>query len=135
MKITPILMVDAIEPCLDFWVGRLGFTKTVEIPHGSQLGFVILQKGTAELMLQTWASGAADTGESVVDPKKGQISTLYIEVEDFADLRGRMKGAEVVVPERVAFYGMRELFVRDPAGHIIGFAAREASETKDAKAV
>lgn len=39
-KLTPVLMVDAIEPVLDFRVKRLGFTKTVELEHEGHLGFV-----------------------------------------------------------------------------------------------
>jgi hypothetical protein len=53
MKITPILFVDAIEPSLEFWVGRLNFEKIVEVPEGTKIGFVILQKGASEVMLQT----------------------------------------------------------------------------------
>ena len=34
-KLTPVLVVDAIEPCLSFWVDRLGFEKTVEVPEGN----------------------------------------------------------------------------------------------------
>jgi len=30
-KLTPNLIVDAIEPCLPFWVSRLGFEKTVDL--------------------------------------------------------------------------------------------------------
>lgn len=59
-KLTPILYVDAIEPCLPFWTERLGFTKTVEVPHDGKIGFVILTRDGLELMYQTWASAAAD---------------------------------------------------------------------------
>lgn len=124
MKITPILIVDAIEPSLDFWTGRLGFEKTVEVPDGDRLGFVILQKGGAEIMFQTWASVLKDTA-TAADPAPRGPSNLYIEVENFADIRERLKGVPVLVPERVAFYGMREIFVREPGGHVIGFAAQE----------
>jgi hypothetical protein len=31
-KLTPLFHVEAIEPSLPFWVGRLGFTKTIEVP-------------------------------------------------------------------------------------------------------
>ncbi len=45
MKITPVLFVNTIEPVIPFWVGRLGFEKTVEVPNGDGLAFIILQKG------------------------------------------------------------------------------------------
>ncbi len=38
-----------------------------------------------------------------------------------------VKGAEVLVPERVTFYGMREIFVREPGRHVIGFAAPDTA--------
>jgi hypothetical protein len=53
MKITPLIYVQAIEPSLKFWVDQLSFTKTVEVPEGGKLGFVILMKGGAELMIQS----------------------------------------------------------------------------------
>jgi len=34
-SLTPILLVDAIEPCLDFWM-RLGFQVTIEVPEGDR---------------------------------------------------------------------------------------------------
>ncbi len=44
-RITPVLFVKEIEPVLPFWVDKLGFTKTIEVPHGNKIGFVALQKG------------------------------------------------------------------------------------------
>ncbi len=52
-------------------------------------------------------------------------STLFIEVDDFSDIRKRVDGVEIVVPERVTFYGMREIGVREPGGHLLVFAAKE----------
>ncbi|HEY6100412.1 MAG TPA: VOC family protein [Anaeromyxobacter sp.] len=124
MKVTPVLYVEAIEPCLPFWVDRVGFEKTVEVPHGDRLGFVILVKGGCEVMLQTWASAEADDARLLRGPR-GMSAALFVEVDDFADIRRRLEGADVVVPERTTFYGMREIFVSDPAGHIVGFAAPE----------
>ena len=34
-KITPVLFVEEVEPCVKFWVERLGFTKTIEVPEGT----------------------------------------------------------------------------------------------------
>ena len=52
MKLSPNLIVDSIEACLPFWIARLGFEKTVEVPHEGSLGFVILVRDGAEVMLQ-----------------------------------------------------------------------------------
>jgi len=51
-------------------------------------------------------------------------SCLYIEVDSFTDALERIKGAEILVPQRETFYGMREIYVREPEGQIVGFAAR-----------
>ena len=123
MKITPILIVDEIEPSLNFWVAKLGFEKTVEVPEGDKLGFVILQKDGAEVMLQSRASVRKDAG-SAADAIFNSGSPLYIEVDSFPDALERVKEAEVVVPERTTFYGMREIWVREPGQHMLGFAAR-----------
>lgn len=119
-KLTPILVVEAIEPCLGFWVDHLGFEKTVEVPHEGRLGFVILVRGSLELMLQTHAS-IADDLPVLVSETHG--SSLYIEVPDFdAVVEAVGDDTEVLVPERTTFYGAREVFVREPGGHVVGFA-------------
>ena len=126
MKITPILIVDEIEPSLKFWVDKLGFEKTVEVPEGDKLGFVILQKDGTEIMLQSRESvkkDAAGASDAVLELS----SSLYIEVDDFGDTLKRVRNTEVLVPERVTFYGMREIFVREPGRHVVGFAARDAA--------
>ena len=64
MKNTPVLMVDEIEKSLPFWIDRMGFTKTVDVPEGDRLGFAILVKDGAELMLQSIESVRARTGPS-----------------------------------------------------------------------
>jgi uncharacterized glyoxalase superfamily protein PhnB len=123
MKITPILFVDAIEPSLEFWLGRLKFEKIAEVPEGNKLGFVILKKGDSEIMLQTRESIQKDAG-TASQATLSMTSCLYIEVDNFAEALERIKGAEVLVPQRDTFYGMREIYVREPEGQIVGFAAR-----------
>lgn len=118
-KITPILVVEAIEPTLPFWVDALGFEKTVEVPHGDALGFAILQKDGHEVMLQTAAS-VEDDVPAALPPLRGSI--LFIEVDDLSTWERAVEGYEIVVPRRSTFYGADEIFVREPGGNVIGFA-------------
>ena len=120
-KLTPNLIVDQIETCLPFYE-RLGFTKTVEVPAGDRLGFVILHRGDLELMLQTRASVATDVAALADGPYR---SVLYVEVEHLAPIREALGATPLVVPERTTFYGARELIVRDPAGNVVFFASHE----------
>src|SRR5271154_7470859 len=69
-RVTAVLLVDEIEPCLNFWVDRLGFTKAGEVPDGNKLAFVMLQKGTTEVMYQTYASVQKDDSQAAKDARK-----------------------------------------------------------------
>jgi uncharacterized glyoxalase superfamily protein PhnB len=123
MKLTPVLIVEQIETSLPFWVDRMAFQKTVEVPEGDRLGFVIVEREGAELMLQSVASVRKD--EPRFAPKDGGNNTaLFIEVDDFADVLKRLEGYPIVMPERTTFYGMREIGVHEPNGHTVVFAAR-----------
>lgn len=129
-KATPLITVEAIEPCLPFWTEKLGFDVTVTVPHGDAIGFAILQKGDVELMYQTRASIEADLGKSGAPANLGRelsggTSTLFCEVESLdALLEALGEDAEVLVPRRQTFYGMDEVFVRPPCGTVVGFAAK-----------
>jgi uncharacterized glyoxalase superfamily protein PhnB len=120
-RITPVLFVKEIEPLLSFWVDHLGFTKTVEVPHGDKLGFTALQKGSTEVMYQTFASLGEDMPLILAAAKKGP-TFLYIEVDNLDAVLAALKDSKIVQPERTAFYGMREVGYQDPAGHFITFA-------------
>ncbi len=120
-RITPVLFVEEIEPCLKFWTERMGFKNAGQVPDGNKLGFVMLQKDGTELMYQTFASQEKDNPAITQIAKKGP-TFLYIEVDKLDAIITAMKGVEVVLPERKTFYGSREIGVKDPAGHIITFA-------------
>ena len=124
MKITAVLLVDKIEKSLPFWVERMGFAKTVDVPEGDRLAFAILVRDGAELMLQTIESVRKDA--PVFAPQAAANGAwLFIEVDDFADVRKRLEGYPIALAERTTFYGMREIGVIEPGGHNVIFAARE----------
>ena len=118
-KLSPNLIVDEIEACLPFWVERLGFEKTVEVPEGDRLGFVILQRGPIEVMLQSRASVRGDV-PALAD--RAFRAVLYMEVDDLAPIRKALQGWPQLVGERATFYGATELLVDDPAGNVVVFA-------------
>ena len=120
-RITPVLFVQEIEPCLKFWTERLGFQKTAEVPEGPKLGFVILQKDGAELMYQSYATLEKDM-PTISSPVRKGPTFLYIEVENLDSVKTAVKGADVYMSERTTFYGSREIGIKDPAGHYITFA-------------
>ena len=128
-KITPVLFAEEVEPCAKFWVGRLGFQKTAEVPDGDRVGFVMLQKGNVELMYQSYASADKDVAALSKLVREGP-TFLYVEVENLDVTIAAVKGAEVVLPVRTTFYGAKEIVIRDPAGHFITFAQFGAAVQK-----
>ncbi len=118
-KLTPLLYVQEIEPCLGFWE-KLGFTKKMDVPHGDKLGFVILEHGDIEIMYQTRDSVQADVPAVADAPMRG--SFLYIEVPDLDVIERVLAGVQPVIPRRKTFYGADELIVREPGGNVVSFA-------------
>lgn len=127
-KITPVLLVDQIEPILPFWIDRLGFTKAIEVPDGNKLAFVDFQKGSVEVMYQTYASVEKDAPPEMRAAARRGPTYLYLEVDNLDAVLATMKDVNKVMPERTAFYGMREFAVQDPAGHFITFAQPAAPQ-------
>ncbi len=124
MKLTPVLLVESVEESLPFWVERMGWQKTVDVPDGDVMGFAILTNEGSELMLRTFASAAKDGPQFVAGPGRHR-SSLFIEVEDWANTIERLEGFEVAMPERTTFYGMREIGVFQPGGPVVIFAKPE----------
>lgn len=123
-RITPVLLVDEIEPCVPFWEA-LGFDKTADVMHEGRLGFVILEKSGLEIMYQTRASVAADLPALADAPGGGTY--LFLEVMDIDQTIEAVEGAPIVFPRRKTFYGMEEIGVREPGGNAITFAMAVSS--------
>lgn len=119
-KITAVLPVAAIEPSLPFWEA-VGLTRTVEVPHGDALGFVILAGRDLEVMLQTHAS-IADDMPSLADAARQGPTFLFIEVDDIDAIERALAGRELAFPRRTTFYGATEVGYREPGGHYVTFA-------------
>ncbi len=128
-KITPILFAQELEPCIKFWTEKIGFQKTVEVPEGNKIGFVILEKNGLELMYQSFASVEKDNAATEAAARKGP-TFLYIEVADIDAALAAIKGAEIVMPMRTTFYHAKEFGIKDPVGHYLIFAQQGAGAEK-----
>jgi hypothetical protein len=82
-RVTPVLLVKEIEPLIPFWVDRLGFAKTIEVPDGNKLGFVTFEKGSVEVMYQTYSSVEKDAPKEVSATAGKGPTYLYMEVDNF----------------------------------------------------
>jgi catechol 2,3-dioxygenase-like lactoylglutathione lyase family enzyme len=124
-SLAPILIIDAIEPSLPFWTDRLGFAVVATVPEAAPYDFAIVARDGIEVMLQTRASAAADTGDVTANV---QASALYLSVGAIDPVVAALGTAEIVVPRRTTFYGADEVWVRDPAGNLVGFAAAQQTD-------
>jgi len=121
LRNTPIEIVDAIEPHLDFWIKRLGFEKIVDVPHGDKLGFVLLTKDGQQVMMQTRASIGEDIAVLAPFLEKRTV-VQYIDVDSLDALLACLGDWKQLLPPRETFYGAREVAVQDPAGFLVVFA-------------
>jgi uncharacterized glyoxalase superfamily protein PhnB len=120
--LTPVLIVDHVEPCLQFWVDRFGFSATNQVPgENGSLVFASVDKDGLEVMYQTRASVVAEAPDTAAD-LDGHSMVLFITVENFDAVEKALAGAPVVKPRHQTFYGSTEIYVREPGGHTVGFA-------------
>jgi uncharacterized glyoxalase superfamily protein PhnB len=125
-SLTPVLIVDAVEPGVAFWTDKLGFVMENSVPGpDGKILFASVKKDGVEVMYQTRASVIAETPESAGD-LAGHSTALFITVPSMADLDAierQTRGAPVVKPRHKTFYGSTEFYVREPGGNVVGFAA------------
>jgi len=121
-RMTPVMIVESVEPCLAFWTERFGFTAENQVPGpGGKLVFASAQKDGIEVMYQTRESVVADQPDIAGD-LDGHSIVLFLTVEDIDATERALKGAPVVKARHKTFYGSTEIYVREPGGHEVGFA-------------
>jgi len=121
-QLTPVLIVDAVEPCLKFWTDRLGFGVNNQVPgDDGKLVFASVLKDGIEIMYQTRASVLSEDPGAARD-LTGHSVALFITVADLNSVEKSLAGAPVVKPRHDTFYGSTEIYVKEPGGNTVGFA-------------
>ena len=122
-QLTPVMVVDQVDPSIAFWVERFGFTAENQVPgpDGATL-FASAKKGGIEVMYQTRASVVAET-PAMESELNGHSIALFLQVEDIDAVERALEGAPVVKPRHQTFYGSTEIYVKEPGGNTVGFAA------------
>jgi len=120
--LTPVLVVDDVEPCLRFWTEKLGFTAENQVPgDNGRLVFASARAGDVEVMYQTRASVLAERPDAA-DELVGHSTVLFVTVDDLDPIEASVSGAPIVKPRHDTFYGSTELYVKEPGGNLVGFA-------------
>ena len=128
VSVTPVLIVEAIEPVAELWERRLKLARVAAVEHEGRLGFVMYAGDGWTLMYQSQASVEADIGREspqareAVRRQRGSLQTVFIKVSDLAAIESALAGVPLVMPRRTTFYGSTEIAIRDAAGHLVVFA-------------
>ena len=121
-RLTPVLVVDAVEPCIAFWTERFGVAAENQVPGpDGKLVFASVAGGGIEIMYQTRTSVLIERPDSAAE-LSGHSAVLYFAVDDLDAVERAVTGAPVVKPRHRTFYGTEELYVREPGGNVVGFA-------------
>jgi uncharacterized glyoxalase superfamily protein PhnB len=133
-KLWTNMMVDDIHRTIDFYRQTLGFEHIMSVPKGAEevhfkydagrpLIYAAIRCGGIELMLQERESLMENVPAFEPGAATGGTLTFYFETDDIESLAQKLRGVcEVVRDLHDTFYGMREIYVRDPNGYVLGFA-------------
>lgn len=134
-KLTPNLMVKDVAASVKFYEEKLGFKLAMAVPgtqdrvveeiDGSQeIVYALIVNGGVEIMLQVERSLKNDI--PVFDTMEiGASVSIYIETEDLDKMYDSLNGKVDVVKElETTWYGMKEFYIRDFDGYILGFAEK-----------
>lgn len=121
-RLTPVLVVEQVAPCVRWWTDRLGFVLKHRVDGDDGVAvFASVEKDGLELMYQTRASVLAERTDAAAE-LGGHSVVLFIEVADLDAVERALDDAPVVTPRHRTFYGSTELYVREPGGNVVGFA-------------
>ena len=115
-SLAPLLFVEDMRRSLRFYREALGSTvKSCDHADVEQSGWCMLQRGGVAVMLQRITTDR-------FDGKRGQGVELYIGCDDVDALHAEIVARGIdAKPPKTAYYGMRQLYVKDPDGYQLWF--------------
>jgi len=130
------MMVRDLHKTIAFYRDTLDFEHIMSVPQDSEeilsayddtrpLVYALVKNGDVELMFQECESLKENvpTFDDVQNANTGGTLTFYFEVDDVDALAERVKkDCPLIKDLHNTFYGMREVYVRDPNGYVLGFA-------------
>lgn len=133
VKMSPNMMVEDVLATIKFYRDTLGFDFVMAVPMDSQavlteapetgrLAYAMMKHGAVEIMFQARESLSEDItvfrGASV-----GASVSFYFEVENIQEHYEKLSGkVDIVKDINTTWYGMREFYIKDCNGYILGFA-------------
>ena len=135
-KLTPDLMVTDVGKTVKFYTEKLGFKLAMLVPENKQTAetvlvdnkkyvYAMVVRGEVFMMFMSKDAYAEDV-PALKGASIGASATLYCDVDNVSELYSsfKEKGVEIVKDLNVTWYGMREFYIRDCNGYVLGFAER-----------
>jgi catechol 2,3-dioxygenase-like lactoylglutathione lyase family enzyme len=117
--LSPLLYVDDMDRSAAFYGNKLGFEMTQQWAPEGKLQWCLLKRGNAEVMLQQ-----ANEEDGMAEARgHGVIFFFGCENADGVHAELLANGLPLE-PPKVAFYGMKQLFLKDPDGYELCFQNR-----------
>jgi len=121
--LSPLILVFDIQRSLLFYCDVLGFELVSSDNSGPDYGWVLLSSGKTELMMEP----IYPKDQKPVDPDASRTAhhkdtVLYFGCPDVDAAYAHLisKGISVKEP-RIAYYGMKQLYLTDPDGYLLCF--------------
>ena len=135
-RLTPNLMVRDMRKSIDYYHNILGFSMRMAVDEDrkiivadlspeAKLQYAQLERDGVEIMIQQQESMIEDllafSGCAI-----GASVSFYITVENLAEFYEQVRHqADCIRELQTTWYGMREFYLRDPDGYILGFAEQQ----------
>ena len=132
--IIPNLMVSDVGRSVRFYRDTLGMTLTMTVSSRREVGwpgellgaaFAVLEWGGGQLMLQSVASFADELPVFAPDRAPAPSGTVYFRGLHPETVRDQVADEDIVKGPERSWYGMMELYVRDPDGYVICLGAAD----------
>jgi catechol 2,3-dioxygenase-like lactoylglutathione lyase family enzyme len=123
-SVTPNLLVRDIARSTAFYRDVLGFQIKQTVPETGPFVFVWLDRDGVPVFLNDPKAVAEDFPAAASLPQGGTATMFFVITGVDAYHAGVAPKANVIMPLKTQFYGMREFAITDPDGHIITFAER-----------
>src|SRR5215510_9574334 len=123
-SVTPNLLVRDVARSTAFYRDVLGFTMGETVPDKEPFVFVWMKHGEVSVFLNDIKAAEHDYPPATKLPPGGTAALFFV-ITDVDGYHAKVApNANVIMPLKTQFYGMREFAVTDPDGHIITFAER-----------
>jgi uncharacterized glyoxalase superfamily protein PhnB len=136
-KLTVNMMVEDIQKTLKFYQDNLQFDFVMGVPEDKnevlaendfkrKLVYALVKHNSIEIMFQSKGSLANDI-PYFENKAIGASASFYFEVDDINHIYKKIKDKVKIVKDMyTTWYGMREFYIADCNGYILGFAKQEA---------